>query len=467
MRSEQLRCLELRGTTRTRGQGPNVRLSVGTVKKAPLLAVASSGKLGAWRMIVTSPSADAPLVEGQSARPSMDERSYRSFQDLALSTTRGRAGELAARWVAQVKSVALMDDSQLLDGAQTDWARGFTEMLLASSGTDEHESDDGISSGLAFGASAFTHGTSLHHMTKALDLLSAMVLYAVESSIEHLPQNTAGAAQGIRLARQLQQRAAILSLAAARGYTQAYSEALRERFRHLRHDLRNPLGTIKSVLSLMDDESVPLDARADPRFQAIAKRNARALEELIADRLSDVAALLPMHARQQISLRSVACSVRRELRNEIERRGITMLVGSTTPHGDVDAPGLELLLRGVLLAVLQGCAEGDQVQLEFSGPVDGQGIVSISCASRRSLLDASTLEHLSSLSNRIGATISMGRSIVLSVPMQSHSGAPSGSIAVDADQERMLRAPATLADRNARDDVGSMRQRHNGQSGAL
>jgi hypothetical protein len=83
------------------------------------------------------------------------------------------------------------------------------------------------------------------------------------------------------------------------------------------------------------------------------------------------------------------------------------------------------------------------------------------------LLDVSTLEHLSALSNRIGATISMGRSIVLSVPMQSQPGAPIGSIAVDADQERMLRAPAALADRNARDDVGSVRQRHHGQSGAL
>jgi hypothetical protein len=399
----------------------------------------------------------------------MDERSYRSFQDRALSGTRGRADELATHWVAQLKSVALMVDPQLHDSAHTDWARGFTETLLASPGTDENDSDDGISSGLTFGANAFTYGASLHHMMKALDLLSAIVLYAVETSIEQIPQSDAGAAQGMRLARHLQRRVTLLSLAATRGYMQAYTEALRERFRHLRHDLRNPLGTIKSVLSLMDDESVPLDARADPRFQVIAKRNARSLEELIADRLSDAAALLPMNAKQQVSLRSVACSVRRELRTEIERRGVTVLVEPTAPYGHVDVPGLELLLRGVLQAVLQGCAEGDQLHLEFSGPVDGLGTVSISCESgREPLLDGASLENLSLLSQRIGATISMRRSILLSVPMQTQPGESGGSVAVEAEQDRTVpRVPATLGDRNARDDVGSLRQRQHGQSGAL
>jgi signal transduction histidine kinase len=387
-----------------------------------------------------------------------------------LSTTHRRADELATRWIAQVKSVALMDDAQLHDSAHADWARGFIETLLASPGVDENDADDGITTGLTFGASAFLHGASLHHTMKALDLLSAIVLYAVETSVEQVPPDTAaGAAQGIRLARHLQRRVTLLSLATTRGYMQAYTEALRERFRHLRHDLRNPLGTIKSVLSLMDDESVPLDARADPRFQAIAKRNARSLEDLIADRLSDAAALLPMNARQQVSLRSVACSVRRDLRAEIERRGVTVLVGSTAPYGHVDAPALELVLRGVLQAVLHECSEGDQLHLEFSGPVDGHVTVNISCESgREPMQNGAALEHLSLLSHRIGATISTGRSILLTVPMQSLPGEAVGSIAMDSERDKALpRAPATLGDRNARDDVGSLRQRHHGQSGAL
>lgn len=430
---------------------------------------ASFGKLGAWRTIVTSPSADELPADGQSARPSIDERSYRSFQDLILSTTRGRADELASHWVAQLKTVALMAEAQLQNSGHMDWARGFTELLLASPGRDENESDDGISTGLTFGAGAFAHGASLHHMMKALDLLSAIVLYAVETTVEQNPQKGASAAYGIRLARHLQRRVALLSLAATRGYTQAYSEALRERFRHLRHDLRNPLGTIKSVLSLMDDESVPLDARADPRFQAIAKRNARSLEDLIADRLSDAAALLPMNAKQQVSLRSVACAVRRDLRAEIDGRGITMLVDSTAPYGHVDVAGLELLLRGVLQTILQECPEGDQLRLEFSGPVDGHGTVSISCESgRQPMLEGAALEHLSALSHRIGATISMGQSVLVSIPMQSQPGESGGSITVASEPERTLpRAPATLGDRNARDDIGGQRQRRHGQPGAL
>ena len=44
---------------------------------------------------------------------------------------------------------------------------------------------------------------------------------------------------------------------------------------------------------MMDDETMPAEARAHPRFRAMAKRNARALGDLIADRLSDTAAVLP------------------------------------------------------------------------------------------------------------------------------------------------------------------------------
>jgi signal transduction histidine kinase len=397
----------------------------------------------------------------------MDERSYRLFQNSVLSTIRGGAAELATRWEAQIKSVALMDDSRLRQAGNADWARRLTDALLGSATPDDLEAQEAIASGLEFGADAFTGGSSLHHTMKALDLLLAMTLYAAETAIDDSSGHDAGAAQGIRIARHLQRRAALLSLAATRGYMQAYSEALRERLRHLRHDLRNPLGTIKSVLALMTDESVPADARADPRFQTMAKRNARSLEELIADRLSDAGALLPIVAEQEVSLRSVACAVRREIRSETERRGVTILVATTAPFGRVDAPGLELLLRGVLQTVLQESVEGDQLHLEFSGPVDGRGTVSVFCESgREPIQDESALERLSALAQRMGASISTGQRVLVSVPMQASAGEESTTIA--AEQERSVPlASASLGDRDARDDVRGPRQRHHGQSGAL
>lgn len=398
-------------------------------------------------------------------RSSIDERSYRSFQDRVLSRTRAGAAELATRWEAQIKSVALMDDTRLGHTADSNWARRLTDLLLGSPASDDSEAEEAIAAGLEFGTNAFVGGSSLHHTMKALDLLVAMTLYAVETSIEQSGARDAGPADGIRIARHLQRRSTLLTLAATRGYMQAYTEALRERFRHLRHDLRNPLGTIKSVLALMNDESVPPDARADPRFQTMAKRNARSLEDLIADRLSDAAALLPIVADQEVSLRSVACAVRRELRSEIERRGVTMLVGATAPYGRVDVPGLELLLRGVLQDILQECGEGDQLQLEFSGPVDGLGTVSVSCESgREPIHDKSALERLSSLARRIGASISAGQQVLVSVPMQAM---PGDEITPIGAERSVTRGPVSLGDGDARDDVGGPRERYHGQSGAL
>jgi hypothetical protein len=292
-----------------------------------------------------------------------------------------------------------------------------------------------------------------------------MTLYAVETVIDDLAPQDTTAAQGIRLARQLQRRAAILSLAATRGYTQAYAEALRERFRHLRHDLRNPLGTIKSVLALMDDESVPPDARADPRFQAMAKRNARSLEDLIADRLSDAAALLPIVPSQDVSLRAIACAVRRELRNETERHGVTLLVGTSSPFGRVDAPGLELLLRSALQATLQECVEGDQLTLAFSDPVNGVATVSIGCASGRPPLeDAASLERLTSLARKMGASVTTGECVLLSVPMHGHEGVNGVTVGVEGERS-VPRGAVNLGDLDARDDVRGSRQRQHGQPG--
>jgi hypothetical protein len=217
----------------------------------------------------------------------------------------------------------------------------------------------------------------------------------------------------------------------------------------------------------MDDESVPPDARAEPRFQAMAKRNARSLEDLIADRLSDAAALLPIVPSQDVSLRAIACAVRRELRNETERHGVTLLVGASSPFGRVDAPGLELLLRSALQATLQECVEGDQLDLAFDDPVNGVATLSIACASGRPPLeDAASLERLTSLARRMGGSISAGERVLLSVPMHAHDEGE--GVAVGVEGERSVpRGTVNLGDLDARDDVRGTRQRQHGQSGTL
>ena len=281
----------------------------------------------------------------------------------AAATLRARAPDIAIRWAEQSRTVALRDQGEK---GRPDEGDATTALVLALADTLVSEgatSETLVALGLAFGSSAFGRGGTLHHALKGLDLLSAMALYAVEAEIR--TDTEASAADGIRLGRRLQHASSLLTLAATKGYTQAMSDLMRERFRHLRHDLRNPLGTIKSVLAMMDDETMPAEARAHPRFRAMAKRNARSLGDLIADRLSDVEAVVPVRVQQSASLRTIACSVRRDLRAKATTRGATVAVEGGRARVTLDAAGVELVLHELLLAALNEAAVGDELRVEF------------------------------------------------------------------------------------------------------
>jgi signal transduction histidine kinase len=245
-----------------------------------------------------------------------------------------------------------------------------------------------------------------------------MVMHAMQQTAADDPPSGGSVADGVWLAQRLQDRGGLLSLAVIRGYAQAQGDTLRDRFRHLRHDLRNPLGTIKSVLALMDDESVPAEARANANFRAMAKRNARSLEEMIANRLGDTSVPIPTMVERDVSVQSVAEAVRRGLGSEAERRGVTVLVDATELRGRFDVPGLELLLQVVLEAALQESRAGEQLHLTFDD--NGEGRVAI-CLSHRSghvpIERRNTLDRLTSLARRIGASLTFADPIVISLPM--------------------------------------------------
>lgn len=331
--------------------------------------------------------------------------------------------------------------------------------LVGGLADGDEPGQDTIGHAMQFGSAAFGRGVSLHHVLKALDLLMAMTLFAVESTLVRI-QSDADAVDGLKLARRLQRQGALLSLAATQGYMQAYADALRDRFRHLRHDLRNPLGTIKSVLALMDDDSVPLEARVNPSFRAMATRNARSLEELIAERLSDAAALLPTVAGQSVSVRAIACAVRRELRAEAEKRGVVITVEQGGPHGQLDAAGLELLLRDTLQAMLQECAQGERIHLDFD-QASGRASLVLSYESGQSLIrDSRVLERLSTLAGQIGATIMAGEGAPLSIQL------PLGEMSPIAERERSVaRESEELGGGETRHDVRGAHESHHGQSG--
>jgi signal transduction histidine kinase len=230
-------------------------------------------------------------------------------------------------------------------------------------------------------------------------------------------------ADGVRLCRRLQRGASLLTLAAAKGYSQAASDGIRDRFRHLRHDLRNPLGTIKTVLALMDDDTVPEDTRTHPRFRAMASRNARSLEDLIRARLSDAEALLPVLSFQTVSLRTIACAVRRDLRADWEAREAMVSVASTRVRVRVDAVSVELLLRAVLVAALREITEGDELVVDFGAPAEDRATVVLICAPPRApVADLVVRQRLVMLATDVGARIEIGERIVISVPIGRDEG---------------------------------------------
>jgi signal transduction histidine kinase len=352
-------------------------------------------------------------------RPDAAAAAFTSLRGRVAAVLHEAAPDIAERWERQAREVALREQLQRSEADHRGTAVPLIEALATTLVTDGSMTDETVALGLAFGVEAFEQGASLHHMLKALDLLNAMVLYVVESTMSGEPAAEGGFADGVRLCRLLQQGSSLLTLASTKGYTQAVSDAIRDRFRHLRHDLRNPLGTIKTVLALMDDESVPADTRTHPRFRAMANRNARSLEDLIRARLSDAAALLPSLSFQRVSLRTVACSVRRDLRSEWEARNVLVSVANTRPRVHIDAVNLELLLRAVLAAALQEVTEGDGLIIDFGAPTAERATVILSCEPARApVRDPGAQQRLMTLAAYVGAQIELGAQIIISVPVR-------------------------------------------------
>ena len=345
----------------------------------------------------------------------------------AFAAVRGRvatallaqASCIATRWEAQSRMVALREPAEGPHTAQTSTAITLVTSLVAALASDGATSDDLITLGLTVGADAFALGGSMHHALKGLDLLSAMTLYAMETAVTG--ESEASAADGVKLSRRIQQSSSLLMLAASKGYTQAMTDAMREHFRHLRHDLRNPLGTIKSVLAMMDDETMPVEARTHPRFRAMAKRNAGSLGDMIADRLSEEAAVLPVLVWQTVSLRTIACAVRRDLRAEAEARETSVVVASARVRVMVDAAGLELMLHELLYVALQEAEAGDELHIGFGDIHHNRAAVTLLCVPARSpVTEASALERLGALALRMGGELeARAEEITLLMPVQA------------------------------------------------
>jgi signal transduction histidine kinase len=410
----------------------------------------------------------APLHEA-AQQLSSETPAFTALRIRIAEVLRASAQEIAERWEARARSVALRDALELGAPGPRSAAVALIESLSSVLASDGAISEDMVTRGLTFGAAAFREEASLHHTLKGLNLLSAMALYVVETVVMEHPAGNLSVADGVRLSRRFQQGSSLLTLAVAKGFTQASDDEMRERFRHLRHDLRNPLGTIKSVLALMDDETISPEERSNPRFHAMAKRNARSLGELIGERLSDVEAVPRAHVFQLVSLRTIACTVRRELRAEAAARNTTVLVAGSKTRFHVDAIGLELMLHELLLVALQESVAGDELSITFGETAGDRATIHLQRVPPRPPISPSAvLERLTDFVNRLGAKLEVGDRLVLSFLAHAAEAAAlpievSTPVAVNASAD----APVRSGQGDTRHDGRGQRQREHGQSGSF
>lgn len=404
------------------------------------------------------PAVPRPASAHHTGRLAPETIPFAGFRHRVATALGSRASDIAARWVMQARMVALRDEA---NDAEESVASAVVTSLATALASDGATSDDLVALGLAFGVDAFGRGGSLHHALKGLDLLSAMTLYAVELIV--VDEVEATAADGVHVSRRLQQATSLLSLAATKGYTQAMGDAMRNRFRHLRHDLRNPLGTIKSVLAMMDDETMPAEARSHPRFRAMATRNARSLGDLIADRLSDVEAIVPALLQQSASLRTVACGVRRDLRAEAESRAVTVVVDGARARVMVDAVGLELILHDILLTALHEATAGDELNVGFGGGDGERAAVTLRCVpARLPVTNPSALDRLGALASQMGAALEIDAYMMtLLIPVRRVElvvTAPAANLATGTDSPTAVRPDSESTDRQPGHDVRGTRE---------
>ena len=275
----------------------------------------------------------------------------------ALDVTRA---DLAARWHDRAQVVAPRAVRAIRACDATGGGELCAALVVVLRGSARGK-DAVMRAGWELGDVACQTGATLHELLKLVDLLAAILLHAAERAAEERPGATA--AEGIGVARRLGAGASLLVLAASRGFMHAHLVEQRRRFRALRHDLRNPIGSIQGAVSLMEDPNVSPDMRNDPRFRAMVARNASALELLVGDRLSDAATLGPALALCDVSLHDVALAVRRDLRDAAQEAGCGVAVSPHLPTVRTDSTTFELALRSLVSDALWVAAPGATVHV--------------------------------------------------------------------------------------------------------
>ncbi len=330
---------------------------------------------------------------------------------------RAEAAELTARWKSQARSHApRLGEGSTPSATEPKPSDGPTVVDAIASAVAGESSwqTDLMRRSWEMGSVAHHAGVTLHYMLKEVDLLIAMVLYAGERALDG---GDGTPADGMQIARRLHEAGSLLRITAAKGFTHSYLNALRDRYQTLRHDLRNPLGTIKSAISMMDDLSVPVELRMDPRFRVMVTRNATSLDGMIGTGLGDDAAHELAFSRQRISLRDIAIAVRRDLRQRAAEVTCTIEISEGLPMISADPMGFEIMLKAVLVTLFGQVPPGSTIRIQETELKDRSAVVSVVYERPDGVEeDPGALALASDLSQQTGVRVWAAGPVFLEVP---------------------------------------------------
>lgn len=290
------------------------------------------------------------------------------------------AVDLGAHWQARARSAVPLAAGQP-DLAETVLAARLVAAIAAALPQEAVWQDDVMRAGWELGAVAQASGYTADALLTELELFTAILLYAAERHVDALdvPRDVATTppTETFAVIRRLHEAISLLTLAATRGHNQRQVEGVRSHFRSLRHDLRNPIGTIQSAAALMQDESLPAEQRSSARYADMVSRNAQSLEDLIARELTDGAPVGAAPSTQRVSLRDLALAVRRAVRAEAERAECRVDLDDGFEEVSAATGALELTLRSLLAATISALPIGSAAQLAGSPAPAGRARVAI------------------------------------------------------------------------------------------
>lgn len=328
--------------------------------------------------------------------------SIRRFNEHFVVALQGEAKALASRWRTQGRAIAPGSPVLATDQEHSTEVMQAIDAMARSLVGDATWQEDLIRAGWAVGAEEFRLGASVHAVLRQLDLLEAMILYVMELAAGSAPSDGQGSSEGVAASRRIQRARSLLSLAAVKGFTEAYLDDVRTRYRLLRHDLRNPLGTIRTAVSLMEDESIPAEMRANPKFRAMVKRNASTMDTMIGSRLSDETTHQEAFAWHDVSLADIARAVRRDLREDAAEARCEIIVDDSMPTLRLDAMGMELILRAIIGAALRAAPCTSRITIGPASVRAGFVRIAVQFVSAETALDLALAEQIAArISGRV------------------------------------------------------------------